>query len=51
MIGGATVLFLDEPSAGVDPAARRQLWNTLQMEREEGKTIVLTSHRFEYSLG
>jgi ABC-2 type transport system ATP-binding protein len=38
------VLFLDEPTTGFDPAARRQAWDVLDDLRGLGKTIVLTSH-------
>src|ERR1700721_2512005 len=42
------VLLLDEPSTGLDPAARREFWNYLQHLREhEGVTIVLTTHYME----
>ena len=45
LIGNPPVMFLDEPTTGVDPAARRQLWNNLQLARAAGRTIVLTSQR------
>jgi ABC-2 type transport system ATP-binding protein len=38
------VLFLDEPSAGLDPTARRTLWEVLESVRAEGTTVVLTTH-------
>ncbi len=42
------LLLLDEPSTGLDPAARREFWNYLQHLREhEGVTIVLTTHYME----
>jgi len=43
LIGGSKVVVLDEPSSGVDPAARRQLWDILQSQRE-GRTMLLTTH-------
>ena len=41
------LLFLDEPTAGVDVELRRQLWARVQELRDEGTTVVLTTHHFE----
>jgi len=41
------VLFLDEPTTGLDPQARRHLWDVIRRIRSEGKTIVLTTHYME----
>jgi ABC-2 type transport system ATP-binding protein len=38
------VMFLDEPTTGLDPQARRHLWGVIKRIRSEGKTIVLTTH-------
>lgn len=41
------LLFLDEPSLGLDPYARRKLWEIIRSESNKGKTIFLTSHSME----
>ncbi len=41
------IIFLDEPSTGLDPQARRELWELIRILREEGKTIVVTTHYME----
>lgn len=41
------ILFLDEPTASLDPQARRNLWDVLRGIREQGKTIVYTTHYIE----
>lgn len=45
LIGGPPVIFLDEPSTGMDPVARRLLWDAVTRTRESGKAIIITSHR------
>ncbi|XP_072455492.1 phospholipid-transporting ATPase ABCA3 [Notamacropus eugenii] len=47
LIGEPSVVFLDEPSTGMDPVARRLLWDTVTRARESGKAIVITSHSME----
>lgn len=47
LIGNPSLVLMDEPTTGVDPAARRSLWNTLQMCQEAGQSIILTSHSME----
>jgi ABC-2 type transport system ATP-binding protein len=44
LIGNPEVLFLDEPTTGFDPAARRAAWEVIRSLRELGKTILLTTH-------
>ncbi|MEV0421189.1 ABC transporter ATP-binding protein [Streptosporangium canum] len=44
MIGGPELLFLDEPTTGFDPEARRQFWDLIQGLAHQGTTIVLTTH-------
>jgi len=41
------VLFLDEPSIGLDPQIRRQLWDNIRKTRIEGRTVVITTHYIE----
>ncbi|CAG9816334.1 unnamed protein product [Phaedon cochleariae] len=47
LIGDPPVLFLDEPTTGMDPATKRYLWNALCKIRDNGKCIILTSHSME----
>ena len=44
LAGRPELLFLDEPTTGLDPQSRRQLWEVLQRFRAEGRTILLTTH-------
>src|ERR687895_2994981 len=44
LVGDPELLFLDEPTTGFDPAARRAAWETIRSLRELGKTILLTTH-------
>jgi ABC-2 type transport system ATP-binding protein len=47
LVGDPELLFLDEPTTGFDPAARRQAWEVIHNLRELGKTIFLTTHYME----
>uniref|UniRef100_A0A8C0IS39 ATP binding cassette subfamily A member 3 n=1 Tax=Chelonoidis abingdonii TaxID=106734 RepID=A0A8C0IS39_CHEAB len=47
LIGGPPVIFMDEPSTGMDPVARRLLWDAVTRTRECGKSIIITSHSME----
>lgn len=44
LINDPSILILDEPTTGLDPQARRQIWDTVVKLRSEGKTIILTTH-------
>jgi ABC-2 type transport system ATP-binding protein len=47
LVGDPEVLFLDEPTTGLDPQSRRQLWDVIRDFRNRGRTIVLTTHYME----
>lgn len=47
VIHNPEIIFLDEPSTGLDPQARHELWALILKLREDGKTIVLTTHYME----
>jgi ABC-2 type transport system ATP-binding protein len=47
LIGRPTIVFLDEPTAGLDPHARRATWQLLRDVRAAGVTIVLTTHAMD----
>jgi ABC-2 type transport system ATP-binding protein len=47
LIGDPEVIFLDEPTTGFDPEARRKAWDTVGNLRDLGKTVVLTTHYLE----
>jgi ABC-2 type transport system ATP-binding protein len=44
LAGRPDLLFLDEPTTGLDPQSRRQLWEVLERFREGGGTILITTH-------
>jgi ABC-2 type transport system ATP-binding protein len=44
LVGGPDLLFLDEPTTGLDPQARRQLWDLITVFKRDGRTVVLTTH-------
>ena len=45
LVGDPPIIFFDEPSTGVDPVARRKLWNIISKIQQNGQSVVLTSHR------
>jgi ABC-2 type transport system ATP-binding protein len=47
LIGDPELIFLDEPTTGFDPAARRNAWDTIRSLKELGKTVLLTTHYLE----
>ncbi|XP_070321374.1 phospholipid-transporting ATPase ABCA7 isoform X4 [Odocoileus virginianus] len=47
LVGDPALVFLDEPTTGMDPGARRFLWNSLLAVVREGRSVVLTSHSME----
>jgi ABC-2 type transport system ATP-binding protein len=44
LVGDPELIFLDEPTTGFDPAARRTAWDTIRSLKELGKTVLLTTH-------
>jgi ABC-2 type transport system ATP-binding protein len=44
LVGDPEMLFLDEPTTGLDPQSRRQLWDVIRNLRERGRTVLLTTH-------
>jgi ABC-2 type transport system ATP-binding protein len=47
IVGDPELLFLDEPTTGLDPQARRQVWELIEAFKASGRTIVLTTHYME----
>jgi ABC-2 type transport system ATP-binding protein len=47
LVGDPDLLFLDEPTTGLDPQARRQLWELIEEFKAAGRTILLTTHYME----
>ena len=47
LVAEPPVIFLDEPSTGVDPVARRNLWRIIQRIQAAGQSVILTSHSME----
>jgi ABC-2 type transport system ATP-binding protein len=47
LVNDPKILFLDEPTTGLDPQAKRNLWDLVLELNKSGKTIVLTTHNME----
>lgn len=47
LLGEPKILFLDEPSVGLDPHIRRELWQIIRKVKIEGRTVLLTTHYIE----
>jgi ABC-2 type transport system ATP-binding protein len=44
LVGDPELLFLDEPTTGLDPKSRRQLWEIIRAHRQQGRSILITTH-------
>ena len=51
LVNTPEILFLDEPTTGLDPATRQMVWKSLEELRQEGMTIFLTTHYMEEAAG
>ncbi|XP_041978072.1 phospholipid-transporting ATPase ABCA1-like [Aricia agestis] len=47
LLGSTRLVFVDEPTTGVDPAAKRHVWRAVRAARRGGRSVVLTSHSME----
>jgi ABC-2 type transport system ATP-binding protein len=47
LVGDPELLFLDEPTTGLDPQARRHVWDLVERLKQAGRTIILTTHYME----
>jgi ABC-2 type transport system ATP-binding protein len=47
LVNSSELLFLDEPTTGLDPTARRAIWDVIRRFKNKGKTIILTTHYLE----
>jgi ABC-2 type transport system ATP-binding protein len=47
LVGDPELLFLDEPTTGLDPQARRHLWDLVEEMKQAGRTVILTTHYME----
>ncbi len=51
IVGQPELVFLDEPTTGFDPAARRQFWDLIRSLRDDGTTVILTTHYLDEAAG
>jgi ABC-2 type transport system ATP-binding protein len=47
LLNDPRIVFLDEPTTGLDPQARRAMWDVIEEIRREGRTVILTTHYME----
>jgi ATP-binding cassette subfamily A (ABC1) protein 3 len=47
LVGDAKIIFLDEPTSGMDAFSRRQIWTILERIKKEKRTIILTTHHLD----
>jgi len=47
LMGNPSVIFLDEPTTGLDPGTRRDIWDIIEREKTAGRCIVITTHSME----
>ncbi len=47
LVGDPELIFLDEPTTGLDPSSRRQLWEIIEKFKRNGRTVLLTTHYME----
>ncbi|QLH74088.1 MAG: ABC transporter ATP-binding protein [Methanomassiliicoccales archaeon] len=47
MVNDPEIIFLDEPTTGLDPKARREVWDVIRDLKKKGKTVILTTHYME----
>jgi ABC-2 type transport system ATP-binding protein len=47
LVNNPDIVFLDEPTTGLDPQARRGLWDIVELMKQQGKTVFLTTHYME----
>ncbi len=44
MLGNADLIFMDEPTIGLDPSIRRDIWTMIESIKQSGKSVLLTTH-------